>query len=341
MGPHGLARLYSAVLVIVIIGPQRACRPFFVLVVSTSVLIIGSTILCTKLEAASAADQELIMQQPQCNHNVSNEPSGSNMATAAASQSILHHQNVHSREASQHRLNQPRPQNNSTLNATTAFEQLALKARGLYESTPTLLGLSDAALDLMFDWIKYCTVLNNTAVNLVEEHKYLVGATMDTLYGKLKHDRMLSEKDSSSKTPRITLRMFLYVPDEPEDEDVHEVQRSRRTSKMKSTAPSSCRKRKRSLTASPEHPPPAKRYQSLYRSRQSAVPAVLEYKTFEMKRAVCPVSKSGELKMDYSEEPEDIMVIKGWQSHIKAGKPHQGYLGQGLTKFVFQIIGSS
>ncbi|KAG1725925.1 hypothetical protein EDB19DRAFT_1914862 [Suillus lakei] len=30
------------------------------------------------------------------------------------------------------------------------------------------------------------------------------------------------------------------------------------------------------------------------------------------------------------------MVVKGWQTHIKAGKPHQGYLGQGLTKFVFQ-----
>ncbi|KAG2036680.1 hypothetical protein BDR03DRAFT_1011428 [Suillus americanus] len=104
---------------------------------------------------------------------------------------------------------------------------------------------------------------------------------------------------------------------------------------MKSTAPSSRQKWKRSLTASPERPPPAKRYQSLYQSRQSAVPAVLEYETFEMKRAVCSVSESGELKMDYSEEPEDIMVVKGWQSHIKAGKPHQGYLGQGLTKFVF------
>jgi hypothetical protein len=79
------------------------------------------------------------------------------------------------------------------------------------------------------------------------------------------------------------------------------------------------------------------RIESLHRSRQSAVPAVLEYETFEMKRAVCSVSESGELKMDYSEEPEDIMVVKGWQSHIKAGKPHQGYLGQGLTKFVFRV----
>ncbi|KAG1725926.1 hypothetical protein EDB19DRAFT_1833624 [Suillus lakei] len=167
---------------------------------------------------------------------------------------------VHSREASQHRLNQPRPQNTSTSNAsdvrrkvsalkanaraakvdvdftllqylagsgkpsklaipssrvafatadeaTTAFEQLALKVRGLYESTLTLSGLSNAALDLMFDWhrIKYCMVLNNTAINLVEEHKYLVGATMDSLYGKLKQDRMVLEKDASAKTPRITL----------------------------------------------------------------------------------------------------------------------------------------
>jgi len=36
--------------------------------------------------------------------------------------------------------------------ATSAFEQLALKARGLYDNTPTLSGLSDTALDVMFDW---------------------------------------------------------------------------------------------------------------------------------------------------------------------------------------------
>jgi hypothetical protein len=36
--------------------------------------------------------------------------------------------------------------------ATTAFKQLALKARGLYESTLTLSGLSEAALDIVFDW---------------------------------------------------------------------------------------------------------------------------------------------------------------------------------------------
>lgn len=41
--------------------------------------------------------------------------------------------------------------------------------------------------------------------------------------------------------------------------------------------------------------------------------------------------------MVYSKEEEEIMVAKGWQAHIKAGKPYQGYLGQGLTKFVFRV----
>lgn len=136
----------------------------------------------------------------------STEPSGSGGSTTiSVAQTILHRQNVHSHEASQHRLNQQRPQNPSSLNAsdvkrkvsalkanaraakididftiqqylygsskpsklaipssrvtfptselaTSAFEQLASKARGLYTSTPPLVGLSDAALDLMFDW---------------------------------------------------------------------------------------------------------------------------------------------------------------------------------------------
>lgn len=41
--------------------------------------------------------------------------------------------------------------------------------------------------------------------------------------------------------------------------------------------------------------------------------------------------------MNYSEEQEEIMIAKGWQAHVKAGKPYQGYLGQGLTKFVFRV----
>jgi hypothetical protein len=47
---------------------------------------------------------------------------------------------------------------------------------------------------------------------MIEEQKYLVSATMESLYGNLKQDRMLSEKDANAKTPRITLRLFLYVP---------------------------------------------------------------------------------------------------------------------------------
>ncbi|KAG2132066.1 kinase-like domain-containing protein [Suillus clintonianus] len=326
------------------------------------------------------------------------KPSGSSSSTAVSvAQTILHRQNVHSHEASQHRLNQQRPQNPSSLNAsdvkrkvsalkanaraakididftiqqylygsskpsklaipssrvtfptselaTSAFEQLASKARGLYNSTPPLLGLSDVALDLMFDWhtIKFCTVLNNTTVNMIEEQKYLVSATMESLYGNLKQDRMLSEKDANAKTPKITLRLFLYVPETDEDNDIQEVQQNRRVSTRKSTAPSSRQKRKRSPSASPERLRPAKRYQSSYRSRCSATaptvdaPAPLEFECFKMKRVTCSVNDFGEPKMVYSEEEEEIMVAKGWQAHVKAGKPYQGYLGQGLMKFVFR-----
>ncbi|KAG1784641.1 uncharacterized protein HD556DRAFT_1314926 [Suillus plorans] len=357
---------------------------------------------CSKLTAASAADHEQIMQ-PQCEHcgcvypflrspscagcrdtdNASMEPSGSGGTTAVSvAQTILHRQNVYSHKASQHRLNQQRPQNPSSLNAsdvkrkvsalkanaraakididftiqqylygsskpsklaipssrvtfptselaTSAFEQLASKARGLYNSTPPLLGLSDVALDLMFDWhtIKFCTVLNNTTVNMIEEQKYLVSATMESLYGNLKQDRMLSEKDGNAKTPKITLRLFLYVPKAEEDNDIQEVQQNRHTSTRRSTAPSSRQKRKRSPSVSPERSRPAKRYQSSYRPRCSATApttgalAPLEFECFKM-----------------NEEEEEIMVAKGWQAHIKAGKPYQGYLGQGLTKFVFHTM---
>ncbi|KAG1717723.1 hypothetical protein EDB19DRAFT_1652581 [Suillus lakei] len=349
---------------------------------------------CSKLEAANAADQEQILQQPQCEgcgcvypflrsplcggcKNGNND--GKQMFTLidGIAQSILHRQTVHTREASQHRLNQPQSQNSSMPNAsdvkrrvsllkanaraakvdvdftiqqypygsskpskltipssrvtfttmdlaTSAFEQLALKARGLYDNTPTLSGLSDTALDVMFDWhrVKYCTVLNNTTVNMIEEQRYLAApATMETLYGKLKQDRMLSDKDASAKTPRITLRMFLYVPEEPEDDDVQEVvQRSQRVSTRKLTAASSrCQKRKRSPTG-----------------ERSTTAPILEYETFKMKRATCTVSKTADIEMNYSEEEEEIMVVKGWQAHVKAGKPYQGYLGQGLTKFIFR-----
>jgi len=58
-------------------------------------------------------------------------------------------------------------------------------------------------------------VLTNATVNMIEEQKYLAApATMETLYGKLRQDRMLSDKDASAKTTRIILRMFLYVPEE-------------------------------------------------------------------------------------------------------------------------------
>ncbi|KAG2034842.1 hypothetical protein BDR03DRAFT_1013017 [Suillus americanus] len=201
--------------------------------------------------------------------------------------------------------------------ATSAFKQLALKARGLYDNTLTLSGLSDTALDVMYR-VKYYTVLNNTTVNMIEEQKYLVAlATMETLYRKLKQDRMLSDKDASVKILRITLCMILYVPEEPEDDDVGSTTKSW----------------KRSLTVSPECLPPPKHYQSSYQSRRFTTAPILEYETFKMKWATCSVTKTADIDMNYSKEQEEIMVAKGWQAHIKARKLYQGYLGQGLTKF--------
>ncbi|KAG1741931.1 hypothetical protein EDB19DRAFT_1971127 [Suillus lakei] len=183
--------------------------------------------------------------------------------------------------------------------ATSAFKQLALKARGLYDNTPTLSGLSNTALDVMFDWhrVKYCTVLNNTTVNMIEEQRYLAApATMETLYRKLKQDRMLSDKHVSAKTPRIMLCMFLYVPEE-------EVQ--------------------------------VLVIRSGKDLRQCHLSICHLLSAIRMKRATCTVSKTADIEMNYSKEEEEIMVAKGWQAHVKAGKPYQGYLGQGLTKFVF------
>ena len=134
---------------------------------------------------------------------------GSNSGTQVhhIAKTIVHRKDVHSHEASQHRLNQSRSQNLSASNASdvkrkvsalktnaraakvdidftvqqylygsskpskvaipqsrvtfstedlaaSAFEQLALKARGLYVDIPTLQvsSLSNVALDFMFDW---------------------------------------------------------------------------------------------------------------------------------------------------------------------------------------------
>lgn len=64
---------------------------------------------------------------------------------------------------------------------------------------------------------------------------------------------------------------------------------------------------------------------------------MLEYETFKIKCATCSVSEDGDIRMDYCEDEDEIMVARGWQAHIKAGKPYMGYLGQGLTKFIFRM----
>ncbi|KAG2036681.1 hypothetical protein BDR03DRAFT_982792 [Suillus americanus] len=171
-------RQLSAVLIIIIVGPQRACRPFSVLIV-----VVGPSVLavrtgcslsfprlnvptcpkCTKLEAASAADQELIMATTMCQMNRQavtwpllrlkvSAPKANARAAKVDVDFTLQQYLAGSVKPSKLAIPSLRVAFATVDQATTAFEQLALKARGLYESTPTLLGLSDAALDLMFDW---------------------------------------------------------------------------------------------------------------------------------------------------------------------------------------------
>jgi len=39
-----------------------------------------------------------------------------------------------------------------------------------------------------------------------------------------------------------------------------------------------------------------------------------------MKWATCTVSKTADIQMNYNEEQEEIMIAKGWQAHVKAGR---------------------
>ncbi|KAG2034482.1 hypothetical protein BDR03DRAFT_984342 [Suillus americanus] len=149
--------------------------------------------------------------------------------------------------------------------------------------------------------IKFCTVLNGTTVNLIDP-KYLVEATVESLYGKLKQDQMLSDKDATVKTPRITLCLFLLG--------------TMIFKKYSKTSMYQLRNRWHKVLVRGGKGPD-----------QSANAPMLEYETFKIKCVTC--------SMDYCENEDKIMVARGWQAHIKMGKPYMGYLGQGLMKFIF------
>ncbi|KAF9229379.1 hypothetical protein BS17DRAFT_762998 [Gyrodon lividus] len=130
------------------------------------------------------------------------QPADSRSATAAV-QSILERCDTYSKDAN---------------SAESVWEQLALKVRGLYNSTPNIPKLSDAILDVMFDWhtITYCSVVGGVTVHTINTQTYVASATMESLYGKLKVNRMLSDKDATAKT----LKMFLYMPPDEADDDI-------------------------------------------------------------------------------------------------------------------------
>jgi len=55
-------------------------------------------------------------------------------------------------------------------------------------------------------------------------------------------------------------------------------------------------------------------------------------------QTICKVDQqSGEVHFISGKVPMSILIGKGWQSHIKGGKPIDVYLSKGFTKFAFQV----
>jgi hypothetical protein len=55
-------------------------------------------------------------------------------------------------------------------------------------------------------------------------------------------------------------------------------------------------------------------------------------------QSICEVDQqSGEVHFVSGKVPMSILIGKGWQSHVKGGKPSGAYLSKGFTKYAFQV----
>jgi hypothetical protein len=55
-------------------------------------------------------------------------------------------------------------------------------------------------------------------------------------------------------------------------------------------------------------------------------------------QTICEVDQqSGELHFIGNKVPMSILIGKGWQSHVKGGKPSGAYLSKGFTKYAFRV----
>ena len=65
---------------------------------------------------------------------------------------------------------------------------------------------------------------------------------------------------------------------------------------------------------------------------------MLTYDAHPFMQSICEVDQqSGEVHFVSGKVSMSILIRKGWQSHVKGGKPSGAYLSKGFTKYAFQV----
>ncbi|KAG1900110.1 uncharacterized protein F5891DRAFT_1189196 [Suillus fuscotomentosus] len=398
---------------------------------------------CSKLWEATEAERTAVYDKPQCKHcgvcydflrstlcepckvvqpgyhdgeavlsNPSSESakilshgSSAGNATRSTAATILDRRSGFTSIASQHRLNQPRPQNSLLLSASEvnrkvsalkaraknsqvdidfslwvypaqnkqvtakrakippshctfpanesargALQQLLLKSKGMYCTIPVQStdAIPSEILDSMFKFeaATFCTAKGSGPGGTAVIEDQVMDGSIEDLFVRLKHKRVLSDKDGSAKVPRITLHIYVYEIewDNEEADNSPDIVETRHNSKGKSrvrkSAPSRKRKRSDSKDSASATPgPSAKRalYQSEYQRWPSAQgSAQFSFETFKFRQTTCTIATDGTIEPTHCEDLEEISIARNWQTQHRAKQLGGGYLGQGLTKLAIR-----
>ncbi|KAG1895860.1 uncharacterized protein F5891DRAFT_1193674 [Suillus fuscotomentosus] len=398
---------------------------------------------CSKLWEATEAERTAVYDKPQCKHcgvcydflrstlcepckvvqpgyhdgeavlsNPSSESAkilshGSSVgnATRSTAATILDRRSGFTSIASQHHLNQPRPQNSSLLSASEvnrkvsalkaraknsqvdidfslwvypaqnkqvtakrakippshctfpanesargALQQLLLKSKGMYCTIPVQStdAIPSEILDSMFKFeaATFCTAKGSGPGGTAVIEDQVMDGSIEDLFVRLKHKRVLSDKDGSAKVPRITLHIYVYEIewDNEEADNSPDIVETRHNSKGKSrvrkSAPSRKRKRSDSKDLASATPGPSTKralYQSEYQRRPSAQgSAQFSFETFKFRQTTCTIATDGTIEPTHCEDLEEISIARNWQTQHRAKQLGGGYLGQGLTKLAIR-----
>jgi hypothetical protein len=79
-------------------------------------------------------------------------------------------------------------------------------------------------------------------------------------------------------------------------------------------------------------------YESAYRPRKVTDKIVaLKYESFRFFRTEYEVEEDGTIYPVRKTVAETIDIVRGWQKHKTGGKPMEGYISKGFSKYVFQV----